>query len=72
MKRFQYFLFLVCLTATNILAQTTPKPAPVKKCNAVYAQQLVEQQATESKSTPDADKSEFRRHKKSVQQNERQ
>jgi len=55
MKRIQLFLFLLCFTAGNIYAQT-PKNAPVKKCNALYAQQLVEQQATESKSTTETDK----------------
>ncbi|MDQ3130279.1 MAG: hypothetical protein M3Q99_05900, partial [Acidobacteriota bacterium] len=55
MKRTQLFLFLLFFTAGNIYAQT-PKNAPVKKCNALYAQQLVEQQATESKSNTETDK----------------
>lgn len=56
MKRFQLFLVLSFYTATNIFAQTTPKATPIKKCNALYAQQLVEQQATESKSNTETDK----------------
>lgn len=59
MKRIQLFLFLffftVFLTVVNIYAQT-PKTTPVKQCNALYAQQLVEQQATESKSNTETDK----------------
>jgi len=59
MKRIQLFLFLffftVFFTVVTIYAQT-PKTAPVKQCNALYAQQLVEQQATESKSNTETDK----------------
>ncbi len=56
MKCFQLFLFLLSFTWGNIYAQTSKTAAPVKQCNALYAQQLVEQQATESKSNTDTDK----------------
>ncbi len=56
MKIFHFSLiFVILLLTTNIYAQTKSKE-PVKQCSELFARQLVEQQAYDSRSIKETDK----------------